>query len=362
MFRSRSMFAVGAVLALTVGARAETPLLSSLKSGNAELKSAGALAFGPEGILFVGDSQGAAVYALDTNDAMPPKGDEVAKIANIDEKIASVLGIEAKQLSINGLAVSPLSRASYLSVARGKAPDAPAVLIRVGRDGKVTEFSTKNVKFAKADLPNPPAMGNKRTEAITGLGYVQGRVIIAGLSNEEFASKLRVIPFPFAAADKGASIEIFHGAHGRIETAAPVRTFVPYEINGEANILAAYTCTPLVKVPVSQLKAGEKVKGTTVAELGNMNKPLDMIVYQKDGKDYILLANSARGVMKIPTQGIDKIEAITQPVRGGGTAGLKAEKIDSLKGVLHLASLDKTHGVILVSAGNNLNLETIDLP
>jgi hypothetical protein len=358
MLRTRFLLSVGAVLALTIGVRAETPLLSSLKSGTAELKSAGPVAFGPEGILFVGDSKGGAVYAFDTNDAMPAKGEEVAKIANIDEKIASLLGIEAKQLSMNGLAVSPLSRAAYMSVARGKAPDSPGVLIRVGRDGKVTEFSTKNVKFAKAELPSLASSN----DAITGLGYVKGSVIIAGLNNEMFASKLRVIPFPFAPADKGASIEIFHGAHGRIETGAPVRTFVPYDINGEVNILAAYTCTPLVKIPVSQLKPGEKVKGTTVAELGNMNKPLDMIVYQKNGKDYILLANSARGVMKIPTEGIDKIEAITQPVRGGGTAGLKAEKIDNLKGVMHLASLDKTHGLILVKTGEAFSLETIDLP
>ena len=50
-------------------------------------------------------------------------------------------------------------------------------------------------------------------------------------------------------------------------------------------MLAAYTCTPLVKLPVSELKAGAHVKGTTIAELGNRNRPLDMIVYQKDGKD-----------------------------------------------------------------------------
>jgi peptide-methionine (R)-S-oxide reductase len=30
--------------------------------------------------------------------------------------------------------------------------------------------------------------------------------------------------------------------------------------------MAAYTCTPLVKIPVADLKAGAKVKGTTIAE------------------------------------------------------------------------------------------------
>ncbi len=41
--------------------------------------------------------------------------------------------------------------------------------------------------------------------------------------------------------------------------------------------------------------------GTTIAELGNRNRPTDMIVYSKDGKDYLLIANTSRGVMKVPT-------------------------------------------------------------
>src|SRR5262249_41659237 len=156
----------------------------------------------------------------------------------------------------------------------------------------------------KAVLPNP---GRNRMQSITKLAFVKDRVIVAGLSNEEWASNLRSIPFPFTEADKGTSVQIYHGSHGRVETNAPVKTFVPYDINGEPYILAAYTCTPLVKFPVAELKPGERVKGTTIAELGNRNNPLDMIVYRKDGKNYILLANSSRGVMKITTENIDKV-------------------------------------------------------
>ena len=110
-----------------------------------------------------------------------------------------------------------------------------------------------------------------------------------------------------------------------------MRTFVAYEIKGEPYLLAAYTCTPLVKIPVSELKPGAHVKGTTIAELGNRNRPLDMIVYQKDGKDYLLLANNSRGVMKIPTEGADATEAIT--ARVAGTKGLGYETIQGMKGV-----------------------------
>ena len=106
---------------------------------------------------------------------------------------------------------------------------------------------------------------------------------------------------------------------------------------------------------MASLKPGEKVRGKTIAELGNRNRPIDMIVYQKDGKDYLLLANSSRGVMKIPTEGIDQVEAITQGVRE--TAGLKYETIKSLQGTEHLDAFDKDHALVLLrTPDKKLNL------
>ena len=112
---------------------------------------------------------------------------------------------------------------------------------------------------------------------------------------------------------------------------------------------------------MSELKAGAHVKGTTIAELGNRNRPLDMIAYQKDGKDYLLLANSSRGVMKIPTEGAGAAEGITAPVQG--TKGIGYDTIASLKGVVQMDKLDDGHAVILVQdPAGALNLETVELP
>jgi hypothetical protein len=44
---------------------------------------------------------------------------------------------------------------------------------------------------------------------------------VAGLSNEEFSSKLRAVPYPFNSVDAGTSLEIYHGNHRRLETASP---------------------------------------------------------------------------------------------------------------------------------------------
>jgi hypothetical protein len=359
MLKIRNLFILFLGLALLTGSVQAADLVDSLKKGTPDLKSVGPLAFGPEGILFIGDTQGAAIFAIATGD-VKQTSTGVLKVEGIDEKIASLLGTTAKEIRINDLVVNPLSNNAYLSVARGKGPDAAPALVRVERGGKVEEFPLKDVPFAKAALPNPSS--KSRVQSITKIAFVKDRVFVAGLSNENWASNLRAIPFPFKEVDNGTGVEIWHTAHGKLETQSPVRTFVPFEINGETNLLAAYTCTPLVKFPVKELKPGERVKGTTIAELGNRNTPLDMIVYQKDGKTYILLANTSRGVMKITTENIDNAKGITEHVQGGGKAGLPYETITSLKGVVQLDRFDKDHAVVLLQTPSGMNLETIDLP
>jgi len=340
---------------------------SSLKPGKAELKSAGALAFGPEGILFVGDSMGAAIFALDTGDRKAAASKTPVDIREINTKAAALLGTASDQILINDAVVNPISKKVYLSVSRGRGPEATPVILRADAAGKIEEFSLENVKFARVSLPNSPGPEAKdrrgqsqRLEAITDLAYVDGKVIVAGLSNEEFASNLRSIPFPFSDADRGTSVEIYHGNHGRLETNAPVRTFVPYAIKQEPHILAAYTCTPLVKFPLSALKPGTKVVGTTIAELGNRNRPLDMVVYRKGTGEFILMNNSSRGVMKLSMAKLEGYEAITQQT---DIKGVPYETIEHLKGVEQLDGFDDAHAMVLIRAeGGALDLKTIALP
>ena len=370
----------GASLALVLaGAGASSPA-AEMKRGAPDWKSAGPLAFGPDGLLFVGDSQGGAIFAVDTGDKVMDKAGDAIAVAGLNEKVAALLGIEARELMINDLAVNPASGKAYLAVSRGRGPTAQPVLVRVDRAGKVELVATDDVPFSKAELVNVPAatpggnaapaparkgMGNRpsmRSQAITDMAFVDGRVFVAGLSNEEFSSRLVAIPFPFVAVDGGTSVEIFHGAHGRLETRSPVQTFAAYKIGGEPYLMAAYTCTPLVKFPVAALKPGAHFKGTTVAELGNGNQPLDMVVYQKDGKDFILLANSTRGLMKISTDGVDAAPSIADRV--ADTAGLPYEKVNAIPGmVVQLDALDATRAVVLVQQPDGaMNLSTVPLP
>jgi len=345
---------------------------ADMKEGKPAFKSMGPLAFGPEGILFVADTKGAAIVAVATGDTTPASGAASLKVEGINQKIAGLLGASAAQILIDDLVINPLSRNAYLAVSRGRSSDATPVLIRVKADGQPELVALDKTRFSRAELPDAPVDGvvgqgnrtsNPRQESITDIAFFQDRVLIAGMSNEEFASTLRAIPFPFKTVANGTSVEIYHGAHGKFETRSPVRTFVPFNIGNEPHLLAAYTCTPLVQFPIKELKPGAKIKGKTIAELGNRNRPLDMIVYQKDGKDYLLLANTSRGVMKISTDRIENADSITDPVTGGGKKGQPYETIEAWKGVDQLDRFDQQNVVVLRRGeGGSLNLESLPLP
>lgn len=360
LFRSTT---IAAALALTLSLSTHAAdLTAGMQQGKPDLKSAGPATFAPQGILLVGDTQGAAIFAIATGDTSSGTPSQPLAVEKIDEKIAGLLGTTPKGILINDLAVNPETGNTYLTVSRGTGPEAKPVIIRVDGSGKVAEFPLDDVKFSKAAIPNAPS-DKGRQDVTTDLQFAGGKILVAGLSNEEFASNLRVIPFPFENVDKGTSVEIYHGAHGKLETRSPVRTFAVFDVGGEPNVLAAYTCTPLVKFPLSDLKPGVKIKGTTVAELGNRNRPLDMIVYNKDGKDFLLLANNSRGVMKVNVEKIDATQGISNPVKGGGTEGLSYDTIAELKGVTQLDKLDKDHAIVLVQAdGGAMNLKSVQLP
>ena len=377
MFTCSRMLAVLVVVVAGSAAWADDAT-TGMKKGTPAIKQAGALAFGPDGVLFVADSPNTTVYAIATGDSKPA-GTKTISIDKIDEVIGGLLGTTGGDVLVNDMKVNPASGNVYLSVARGKGPDAAAAVIKVGADGKAAELPLKDVMFSSVKLDNA-SKNPGRAPAITSLAFHKGELYVAGMTTQEWESNLKAIAFPFSEATaKGAGVQIYHGAHGKFETNAPIQTFMAYDIAGQTHMLASYTCTPLVKFPVADVKKGDKVKGTTVAELGNMNRPTDIIAYSKDGKDFALLANSTRGVMKVGLDGVDKIQEITTPVRGGeqpqvnndaattkrvggATAGLKYDVVKELDGTVQLDKLNDTTAVIVRKTAKGTSLETVALP
>jgi hypothetical protein len=354
---------LAAVLVAAVGSTPARPIAAPPPDAGPAPESLGALTFGPNGVLFAADTQAATIYALELGDQATGTKAGAADVAAIDQKIAAVLGTTPDAVAVKDLVIHPVSHNAYLSVMRGIGADAKPALLRVDGDGKIGLVAHDRVKYSKVTLPNPPATGgarSQRADVITDMAFADGKLMIAGLSNEEFASKLRAIPYPFANADPGTSVEIFHGNHGQLETRSPVYTFIPYTIDNKPYIIASYLCTPLVRFSLDSLK-GSKIVGTTIAELGNRNRPLDMILYKKNGHEFLLMSNNSRGVMKIPTDSFGTATPITEPVKTE-TAGVPYEKITSMTGIEQMDLLDAQRSIVLARTSSGLNLAAVPLP
>ncbi len=302
-------------------------LTENFIEGDPDIQSVSAIAFAPEGILLIGDTQNATVIALDTEDREPAERSEAINIKNVDEKIAAALGTTEDAITIQDMAINQLSKMVYFAIHLQDAT--PVILKTDGEHWNLVELS--NIKYSKVSINSVAAADAKdrrgrslRRWAISDLGYYDGKVMITGLSNEEFSSTFRSIFFPFQKDQMHASLEIYHAAHGKYETYAPIKTFMPYELNGKKQLIASFTCTPMVLFPMDELKTGKHTKGRTIAELGNWNTPMDILSFQKGEKEYIYMANTNRALMRFDPE---KIEAyagqLTERVERYGTAGVE---------------------------------------
>jgi hypothetical protein len=239
---------------------------------------------------------------------------------------------------IRDLAVHPETGAVVLSVMHAGTP----ALLTLDADGEPRDIPLQDIPFARIDIDDAPGDDDERldvraldpgepggdpmeihgvklrilreplrTTTVTDLAYVDGRLIVAGACNEEFSSSLRRIPFPAAEGARTSSLEIFHVSHGRYETHSPIRSFVPYADG--ASILASYTCTPVVSFDLAALEGATLAKGRTVAELGAMNTPLDMISFRAGGEEYLLVSNSRHPLLKLRVADLAQQEGLTEP-------------------------------------------------
>lgn len=352
-----------------------------LRSGSPDLKSTGPIAFGPDGILFVADNVSATVFALAVDDNSVRHA--VPAVEDLDVRLAAYLGCAPEDIIVRDMATNPANGAVYLSLMRGAGADAQPVLVHVGSDGTLNAVSLENISFSSIEIADAPTEEDERTEGrvippgepadqeveyhgikmrfsreqlrkttVTDLAYVDGTLLVAGSSNEEFVSTFRKIPFPFSGSGESTSLEIFHVSHGKYETKSPIRTFIPYE--GGKSIVASYTCTPIVHFSLDQLQGTDKVLGRTVAELGNMSTPLDIVSYERDGAEYLLVSNSRRPLMRIAAKDIDGQEALTIPKE---PLGIPREELPH-EGVLQMGSVDGQVLMLQRDAAGRLHLRS----
>lgn len=285
MIRRKQLAALAAGLVyLTMAAAVHGQSLKAPKTGDPQLKSIEAISFGPQGLLLIGDGKGRQVVAIDTEDTTPKKLSKT-EIPNIADELAGRIGTTGKGIQITKLAVNPASQAAYFAIR--KMDDKKDLLLKLDGDGKISEFVLDNVKHVRVPLPT-----DVKVVKVTDITWAGDRILAAIQASDTFASKFVSIMAPLAGDAKCdcVSAETYHVAHSNWETRAPIRTAIPYEENGKKYLVGAFTCTPIVKYSLDDLKSGGKVKGQSVIEIGSGNEPRDMFVYEKNGKKYILMS------------------------------------------------------------------------
>ena len=361
-----SLLAASAIAGLGF-TRASVGVTAGMTTGAAGLQSVGPLALGPSGVLFAGDSKGAAIYALalgDNGAAAAP-----AQLTDVGAKIAALLGVTRRDIVVNDMVANPRSGVVYFSIARGKGPDAQPAIVRVAPDGALQQIRLDSVTFSKLDLEGAPradqpfvhpawSNAKRRDYSVTALNFSDGELYVSGVTNEEFASSLRRVAFPFDGRSSVTKVSMYHTAHGMYETEAPIASFLPVTLGGQKMILAGYLCTPLATFPLKGLTAGGTLRGSTVIELGSGNGPRDIATFERSGEQYVVVATGRGWMARVSAKQLASAPALSTPV--DARAGVPFVTPE-LKGVREIEPLANSSFLILqLAADSTLSMRIVD--
>ena len=87
-----------------------------------------------------------------------------------------------------------------------------------------------------------------------------------------------------------------------------------------------------------------------------------MVVYKKNGKDYLLMANTQPRRHEDPDRAFATAAPITAPSTHAKPAGVPFEKISAMTGIRQLDLLDATHSVVIRGSASALALNAVALP
>jgi hypothetical protein len=322
----------------------------------ADIKSISRLAAGPDNVLFVADWKSARVHAITLPGAAQKTAGTAFNILDLDGVLSRQVG--GAKVIVEDMVVRPGTAEAYIGVSYGAAKT-PALIV-VTSDQRARRVNLKAAKSTSIALRDAPTSNYKfwretpeRSFTVTDMKWRDGELFIAGLSNQDFASTLRRVHYPFDSKQSVTSVEIYHTGHNLIETRAPIRAMSFETWGGKPYLVAAYTCTPIVIIPLEDLKDGAHIRGKTIGELGYGNTPADMISFSKteQGKteDFLLLVNFERGADVIPVSQVEAASGrpgMDKVVPFGQIAGLDVTSAP-LAGAMRVDNLDEKSFIVV---------------
>ena len=178
-------------------------------------------------------------------------------------------------------------------------------------DGETT-FRPRGLGEGIPPMPRDLAKGEipLRTLAIMDMEYYEGELFVAGVAHDNFLSTLRRMSYPFDGTQGIANVEMYHITHDQYESRAPIRAMSVQEIDGKPQLVAAYTCSPIVLVPLEAIEDGAEISANTIMDYGN-GQPLDMISFEMQGQPMLFVTNDSRSPQLIPVAGLQGTPVVT---------------------------------------------------
>ncbi len=267
----------------STGAGATPNALVGAQLGDPRLASAQRLAFGPGGVLLIGDGRSNRIVAVETGDTSTK--DRAGHGFDLFDQLTTAAadaiggGVSANELQIEDIAVNPLSHRTYVAVTRLTTQEAHVLWL--GADGELHRFGLDRVVHAVHEVaPAEGGIANVGDVAWTD-EHIVGTITPQSFSRHELT--FARVPFEHEGGVRRATTEIYHPTWQQWLTQLPMDRFFTY-LRDEELVLVGSFSSVVVAFPAATLSVGAPdVRGTTLFELLDGRTVHDFLAYERGG-------------------------------------------------------------------------------
>jgi hypothetical protein len=253
--------------------------IGNAQLGNPQLTSAQSLAFGPGGVLLVGDGWSDRIVAIETGDTSIASRpfNSVEEVQNLMGAIANAFDppVAPGEVTLLDVAVNPLSWRIYLAAQRFSGGE--VAILWIDGSAAVHRFALDNVVYGAIRYPM-----DQPGSIVTGMAWSDPDDTILGFTGKGPFQLgqivLRETPFFHEGGIRAATTRIYHRSHATWESSPSIDRGLLFwtDANGTARasppgdpyVLAAYAHAPVVRFPLAAFDDGGEVTGTTVFDVG----------------------------------------------------------------------------------------------
>lgn len=260
--------------------------------GDPLLASIQRIAFGPGGVVLVGDGDKDRIVAIETGDTDGSMRDELtfSRIDGITARVASAIGgnVAANDIGITDITINPLTSRVYIAAQHFSA--ARALLLWMGADGIAHSVDLSQVVYVSFAYPPVQTPGS----VITGLRWLDHFVVASALKPSSLVGHVVLAPTPLEhdTLSQHMRPSVYYPAAMQPVADAAIDCLFDFPGSfGEPWIGLAFTGTPIAKYDPAVVFGGAvQQTGRTQLDIG-VGRSVRDAVYHGDDEDGWLVAS-----------------------------------------------------------------------